>query len=712
MKEKLGMRRFKQLSFLCLILLILFVNLAPTFAISRGDYLSDETEGNKKEEQLLRKIEIIHEIFPQQTDEAALYATIVHRGTMTDYIEDSYDKNFDEEEFRSVWTDMKNSFQNVISNSTSMAEYMWRSILASAECLIKIIVGEGTEDEHTETTFEENCVLNTVIDMYVDEWEHSTDVNLEQQIKKPQTIDLLTAATIVMLDSSGWVGTYSDEKYKEALAGEGLVGNLIDRSNPITNFISIAYNGVFCTIRNVADIAISATGMDDFFGENPLELSHDFSNLEGFSSQDAAMANRLSRYYTMDKICALGFIGGTYNHVQNPNLSTEIGKEQYQAKKDIVAEQIVGLAEDLRESGGMGGNNCVVNPSSSGAFATWKQYDPEWASLSLGGTSNMKNIGCLVTSVAIQMARSGTQISNLPSGYSSFNPGALVTTLSQNGGFSGGGFTWSGYQSIAPNIKFMPQVNVNITNVNELATTLAQELSTPAEGQYQKFIIIKISHNSSSQHWIAVDTVSGNQVTLFDPGASGTTLDENYNGWRVHAYRVMYATDVLQGQTGSSTGGSGNYCETSGSIVIPEEYGGGGYTVTVYNDFNWAYNQGKVYDLWAAAGSQWDDGIAVLDGRYLIACTKKFGNVGDKVDFFLDDGTKIPAIIADIKNESDPSANEWGHNNGQNVLEFEVSHVAFYSTYNRHNPGTNGWHMEWAGKRVSSATNLGENIIA
>ena len=39
--------------------------------------------------------------------------------------------------------------------------------------------------------------------------------------------------------------------------------------------------------------------------------------------------------------------------------------------------------------------------------------------------------------------------------------------------------------------------------------------------------------------------------------------------------------------------------------------------------FNWAYNQGKVYDLWAAAGSQWDDGIAVLDGRYLIACTKK-----------------------------------------------------------------------------------------
>ena len=717
MEEKLGMRRFKLLSFLFLILLVLFVNLGSSYAISRGDYLKEETEGNKKEEQLLRKIEIIHETFGSAIDEEALYATLVHRGTLTDYIEDSYDEDFDEEEFKDVWNDIKLQFDAIISSSFDMAQYMALSILAGLECLVEEIIGEGTEDEHVESYYEENCVLNKVIDKYVETWEHSTDIELEAQIKKPKTIDLLTAATIVMLDSSSWVGTYSDENYEKALAGEGLVGNIIDRSNPITNFIGIAYNGVFCTIRNVADIAISATGADtlqhDFFDDSPLNLNHDLSDLDGFSGQDLAMANRLSRFYTMDKICSLGFIGGTYQHVQNPDVSTEEGKERYQQKKDIVAEQIIGLAQDLRASGGLSGNNCVVNPSSSGAFATWKQYDPAWASISLGGVSNMKNIGCLVTALAIQFARSGTQISNLPNGYTSFNPGAFVTTLSQNGGFDGGGgFRWTGYQSIAPNVKFMPAVHVNINNVNELATTLAKELSTPAEGKYQKFIVMRISHNSSSQHWVAVDTVTGNQVTILDPGAAGKTLDENYSGWTVHSYRVMYATDVLQGQTGTSTGGTGNYCETSGSIVIPEEYGGGGYTVTVYNDFNWAYDQGKVYDLWAAAGSQWDDGIAVIDGRYLIACTKKFGNVGDKVDFYLDDGTKIPAIIADIKNESDSGANEWGHNNGQNVLEFEVSHLAFYSTYNRHNPGTNGWHMEWAGKRVSSATNLGENIIA
>ena len=84
-KSKLK-KRFKLFSFLGLILLILFVNLGPIFAINRGDYLKDETSGNKKEQQLLRKIEIIHEVFPKQTDEAALYATLVHRGTLTDYI--------------------------------------------------------------------------------------------------------------------------------------------------------------------------------------------------------------------------------------------------------------------------------------------------------------------------------------------------------------------------------------------------------------------------------------------------------------------------------------------------------------------------------------------------------------------------------------------------------------------------------------------------
>ena len=112
-------------------------------------------------------------------------------------------------------------------------------------------------------------------------------------------------------------------------------------------------------------------------------------------------------------------------------------------------------------------------------------------------------------------------------------------------------------------------------------------------------------------------------------------------------------------------------------ISIPEGMGGGGYTVTVYQDQSWAYDQKKVYDLWSQAGSNYDNGIATYDNRYLIACTTTYGNVGDKVDFYLDDGTKIQCVIADIKSQevvpwdTNP-ANEWGHNDGKNVIEFEV----------------------------------------
>lgn len=151
-------------------------------------------------------------------------------------------------------------------------------------------------------------------------------------------------------------------------------------------------------------------------------------------------------------------------------------------------------------------------------------------------------------------------------------------------------------------------------------------------------------------------------------------------------------------------------------ITIPENCGNGGYTVTVYDDWNWSYDQGKVYELWNNAGGKYDNGIATYEGRYLIACTTTFGEVGDKVDFFLDDGTKIPCIIADVKSQEvvawdNNPANGWGHNNGQNVIEFEVSHNAFYDTYEQSNPGTNGWYDEWGGKRVVGATNLEENII-
>lgn len=676
-------KRIKKISFLSIILLVIFVNMSSAFA----GYMDETTNGNKKEQQLFEKIKLIHSIFPRQTDETALYATLVHRGTLTDYIEESYDPDFDSDEYRDTWrqlsTDINNLVENVGQSITTLAD----TVVSGVECLIS----GGTDEDGEE--YDTDCVLEKVIEKYADRLSDTGDSTLENNIKKPQAVDLLVAATIVMLDSSGWTGSYSDENYKQALAGDGLVGNMFDKNDPLQNFAAVAMNGIFCTVGTAADMSLSWFNPGFSISEN------------GFGVEKNAMAGKLSRYYTMANICQNGFIGGTYDHVKNPDLSTEIGKEQYQGKKDIVAEQIIGIAEKLRQSG----DNCIyVGTAGSGDMVNWKQTDPRWSNLTLGsGGLTVGEAGCTATSMTYLIAKSGTALT-----VSNLDPGVFV----KNARFTGSALYWNSWNTIAPNFTMHSQdVSVNINNAAEV---LGEVLNTPYDGKYQQFIILYLSLG----HWIAVDHIENGKVYVFDPspGADGegiVELSKAYKGTSLESYNAFHATDVLFGSTGNTSSPSvsgGDNCDdgvTSGNIVIPEEFGGGGYTVTVYNDWNWVYNQGKVYDLWAEAGAQWDDGIAVLDGRYLIACTRKFGDVGDKVDFFLDDGTKIPAIIADIKNENDSGANEWGHNNGQNVIEFEVSHVAFYSTYGGSNPGTNGWHMEWAGKRVSSATNLGESVL-
>lgn len=144
------------------------------------------------------------------------------------------------------------------------------------------------------------------------------------------------------------------------------------------------------------------------------------------------------------------------------------------------------------------------------------------------------------------------------------------------------------------------------------------------------------------------------------------------------------------------------------TVIIPEEYGSGGFTITCYDDFDgrWAAGTGQeeVCERWHDAGAIYSDGIATIDGRFLVACTETFGRCGDYVTFRLEDGTEIPAIIADTKNSTDEGCNKWGHNDGQNVIEFEVKR----SWYLAHgNPGGSEWYPQWSGKRVASCVKQG-----
>lgn len=601
----------------------------------------------KKERQFYKKIKIIKSIFGDSIDEVALAAAVLHRYSGPDVAyEREYDKSFTDEKYRASWQDIFNA---------------------------KAATSFGLTDEE------------------------------KKQVEANDKISLLTSAAIVMIDSNH-MGRYSDVCFKDALAGDKLVNN--DGESGIFGDL---INAFVCHIYEGASVL------------NPIEYITNVFNGDNILVTAESAKNRL---FNTKNICENGFVGGLYSNVRS------IKDEDKKSKlKKTYAQQIIDLSNYYKRLYGSGveeENGCSLNVAgSTGEFANWRQFDKMWKDISLGGSSSVGNAGCLVTSIAMQIARSGTKIGTLPSGYSEFNPGAFVTSLNNNGGFvEKGNFGWTGYQSIAPNWGVGDFITLNENKNKELALAISRELSSGYGNEnYQKFIVLQIHHATSTQHWVAVNGVDNDEVTIYDPSMSGTTLDDNYRNWVVDGYRVMYAKDVSFGQTGTTSnntcfvnsGNTGSTGETGGTgdIKIPEEYGKGGYTVTTIDTINWApgTGQGKLANEWKRKGAQYKNGIAVIDGRYLIACTTTFGKVGDKIDFFLDDGTKIPTIMMDEKSQEYVAwdhnpANKWGHDNGANVLEFEVAN-SYYRKYGNPGNGYNSWYKEWSGKRVSSATNLG-----
>lgn len=118
--------------------------------------------------------------------------------------------------------------------------------------------------------------------------------------------------------------------------------------------------------------------------------------------------------------------------------------------------------------------------------------------------------------------------------------------------------------------------------------------------------------------------------------------------------------------------------ETSAStIAVPDNVRQTGIikNYTNYSYFYGKWNKGTgqraVADLWDANGRQNKNGIATLNGRYLVAVSPIFGTNGDIIDVVLDDGTTIPCIIGDAKGSD--ATSQYGHMFGSSVdvIEWE-----------------------------------------
>ena len=154
---------------------------------------------------------------------------------------------------------------------------------------------------------------------------------------------------------------------------------------------------------------------------------------------------------------------------------------------------------------------------------------------------------------------------------------------------------------------------------------------------------------------------------------------------------------------GSNTAGT----IIAGTTITPPEGLG-----TYYTYMGWQMITSKSsmqYKLKEKAGMKFDtEGFGIINGRYVIACTTTFGQVGDYIDFYLKNGKVLKCIIGDIKRQTDKGANMWGHDAGKCMIEFVVDKSTWYKNGkgNHANPGTPSCHPEWKSS-VTKAVNGG-----
>lgn len=218
--------------------------------------------------------------------------------------------------------------------------------------------------------------------------------------------------------------------------------------------------------------------------------------------------------------------------------------------------------------------------------------------------------------------------------------------------------------------------NLNLTNINAQVSYADNE---------KKFYLVKTSAKIK------------NPVSFLPQG-------------RVYHRRYVVA---IESQQGFSSGGINaafpGTAKPGETIVIPSNLGDS-FTYTPYDYFTfgvgedgghhkvWSHGstQEALAKKWVAQGCKQIDGVAAIDGLYLIATTPLFGNVGDMVRVDLCSGKTLNCIIGDAKELTDEGATIYGHDGGHTVVEVE-------SVAHKSNP--------WGKQRVKQITNMGKYTI-
>ena len=219
------------------------------------------------------------------------------------------------------------------------------------------------------------------------------------------------------------------------------------------------------------------------------------------------------------------------------------------------------------------------------------------------------------------------------------------------------------------------------------------------------------SHSYSTSTNSSGSKSSGNYSYSYSSSPAGTVV---HTGASSAALSIFPSSRLSSKDFNVPAGGNYNYegiekyLEDEKGITIEVPAGLG----NVHTYMGWQMitaKSSKQYKLREAAGMKFDEeGFGKIGDRYVIACTTTYGNVGDFIDVYMEDGTVLKCVIGDIKNQNDPGCTKWGHNNGDCIIEFVVDKDMWYKNGrgSHPNPGTANCHPEW-NQEIEKVVNKG-----
>ena len=203
-------------------------------------------------------------------------------------------------------------------------------------------------------------------------------------------------------------------------------------------------------------------------------------------------------------------------HIKITSKTAEEMKTQY----NFNALQLEQYNELLKDDYSMLWNG-IIYGIDYGEYVSWRQKGATWSNIRIGNTtSTIGDIGCLVTSVAILIQKSGTA----PATLTPFNPGTFVEALNKNGGFDNkGNLSYAPINKIVPDFKYIGNINLRNKSREEKLELITKYFN---DGYY---LTVEVKGaTEGNQHWVAIIGIDANNIVMVDPATNHTNMWSAY----------------------------------------------------------------------------------------------------------------------------------------------------------------------------------------